>query len=194
MFHYGMYRALLRGAPRQVGRAPLLFREKGCFAVNETDFWRTLFVENRRLNAVIKEMMVPIIARYDLSPVQSHLLGDLKTSDGQPINGLSSALCMKPSNFTPLWRSLEARGLVERRQDESDRRCWRLYLTEEGRILTKRVEADIVSAFSSLCTVEGKTGEVLELQCRILDGFAAFHELVALTEGVSSETSHRKEQ
>ena len=84
-------------------------------------------------------------ARHGLNPYQAHLLGEIASQDGQTIKELAYHLCVKPSNFKPIAQPLEERGLIERRQDENDKRSFRIYLTEKGRAESAAIVAPAVT-------------------------------------------------
>ncbi|MDY7227489.1 MarR family winged helix-turn-helix transcriptional regulator [Hyalangium rubrum] len=92
---------------------------------------------------VIHEMMrhFPAIAsEFELSPVQAHVLRTLAEGP-QPMSVLADYLACDASNVTGLVDRLEARGLVERRSAEHDRRVKLLALTEAGWELRQRLIA-----------------------------------------------------
>ena len=75
-----------------------------------------------------------VAARTGLSMPQSHALMELNP-DGRPASMRALAACLHsdPSNITGLVDRLEAKGMVERRADPSDRRVKALVLTDAGR-------------------------------------------------------------
>lgn len=99
--------------------------------MEKINFCRTLFEETRFMSLLIKSTLSSIVARHGLNPYQAHLLGEIASQDGQTIKELAYHLCVKPSNFKPIAQPLEERGLIERRQDENDKRSFRIYLTEK---------------------------------------------------------------
>lgn len=101
--------------------------------MEKINFCRTLFEETRFMSLLIKSTLSSIVARHRLNPYQAHLLGEIASQDGQTIKELAYHLCVKPSNFKPIAQPLEERGLIERKQDENDKRSFRIYLTEKGR-------------------------------------------------------------
>ncbi len=137
-------------------------------------FCRMLFEETRYMNLAIKETLADVIKRHDLNHFQAHLLGDLHSEDGQPIRQLADHICVKPSNFTPLVHSLEERGLIERRQDEKDKRSYRIYLTPEGRAKSEAIDKDFAQLFG------GDNAQASELQQQVLAGFKAFRQLAEM--------------
>ena len=90
--------------------------------MEKINFCRTLFEETRFMSLLIKSTLSSIVARHGLNPYQAHLLGEIASQDGQTIKELAYHLCVKPSNFKPIAQPLEERGLIERRQDENDKR------------------------------------------------------------------------
>jgi DNA-binding MarR family transcriptional regulator len=79
-------------------------------------------------------------AEFELSPVQAHVLRTLGYGP-QPMSALAGYLACDASNVTGLVDRLEARGLVERRNAEHDRRVKLLGLTEAGVELRRRLMA-----------------------------------------------------
>jgi MarR family transcriptional regulator, organic hydroperoxide resistance regulator len=144
--------------------------------MNKLDFCRALFEESRYMNIVLKAALAVVVERHGLSHVQALLLGDLRSEDGQSISQLADHVSVKPSNFTPLARSLEEMGLIERRQDETDKRSFRIFLTDEGRYVSERIDEDVSNLFG------GENPESDDLQQKAIEGFEAFRRLVELSE------------
>ena len=101
--------------------------------MEKINFCRTLFEGTRFMSLLIKSTLSSIVAKHGLNPYQAHLLGEIASQDGQTIKELAYHLYVKPSNFKPIAQPLEERGLIERRQDENDKRSFRIYLTGKGR-------------------------------------------------------------
>lgn len=68
------------------------------------------------------------LARFDL-------LASLYREDGQTLAGLSRALLVTAGNVTGLVDRAERDGVVERRPEPTDRRVFRVWLTQKGRAL-----------------------------------------------------------
>jgi DNA-binding MarR family transcriptional regulator len=81
----------------------------------------------------------------DFSPVQLHSLRLLEPGVETPMRALAQQLFCDPSNVTGIVDRLEARGLIERRSSETDRRVRIIRLTPEG----QRVRAQVVERMSS---------------------------------------------
>jgi MarR family transcriptional regulator, organic hydroperoxide resistance regulator len=99
--------------------------------------WR-LFFELFTRN---KPRLAAIGSELDLAPMQMHALRLLDPQGQVPMNALAENMACDPSNVTGIVDRLEARGLIERRGAEHDRRVKMLALTEEG----ARVRGHIMS-------------------------------------------------
>ncbi|QSQ12907.1 MarR family winged helix-turn-helix transcriptional regulator [Myxococcus landrumensis] len=79
-----------------------------------------------------------LAAEFELSPVQAHVVRQL--GEGPlAMSTLANYLSCDASNVTGLVDRMEARGLVERRSSEQDRRVKMLVLTEAGAALRERL-------------------------------------------------------
>ncbi|MGK5637543.1 MarR family winged helix-turn-helix transcriptional regulator [Streptomyces sp. URMC 126] len=83
-------------------------------------------------------------ARHGLTGVQAKLLAQLKGP--VPMRGLATLLVCDASNVTGIVDRLEARGLVRREPDPSDRRVKNVVATEEGRETIRRVREEMMRA------------------------------------------------
>ena len=79
-----------------------------------------------------KPRLLELARQLDFSPVQLHLLRLLEPGEETPMRVLAQQLFCDPSNVTGIVDRLEARGLIERREAERDRRMKVVGLTEEG--------------------------------------------------------------
>jgi DNA-binding MarR family transcriptional regulator len=75
--------------------------------------------------------------KLDLSPVQAGAI--IQLDEPAPMHRLAHHLGCDASNITGIIDRLEARGLVERRVDEEDRRVKNLVLTKQGMRLRTRL-------------------------------------------------------
>jgi DNA-binding MarR family transcriptional regulator len=87
-----------------------------------------------RLNKERLRESGPHLRPYDLTSQQLWLLSRL-VDDGVPIGSLAEALQCHSSNVTGMVDRLEARGLVVRKPDPTDRRVKLVALTPQGREL-----------------------------------------------------------
>ncbi|HLM09296.1 MAG TPA: MarR family transcriptional regulator [Thermoleophilaceae bacterium] len=86
--------------------------------------WRLMQANKPRFMALAQEM--------GLAPMQLHALRLIEPGDGVPMSSLAGKLFCDNSNVTGIVDRLEARGLIERRAAQHDRRVKLLVLTDEG--------------------------------------------------------------
>jgi DNA-binding MarR family transcriptional regulator len=72
------------------------------------------------------------IAGLDLTPPLAGILRAISASEGMSQKALGVRLGIVPSRLVELLDELDQRGLVERRDDENDRRVYALHLTKKG--------------------------------------------------------------
>ena len=73
------------------------------------------------------------LAEVKLTPAHAGVLRILGSSPGVTQHRLAMTLGMVPSRLVTLIDELEARGMVERRENPEDRRRYALHLTQKGR-------------------------------------------------------------
>ncbi len=76
---------------------------------------------------------------FGLTPLEMRLLRALDPAHPQPMARLSEATGCNPANTTAVVDRLEARGLVERRPDDHDRRVRTIGITPAGEDLRDRL-------------------------------------------------------
>jgi MarR family transcriptional regulator, organic hydroperoxide resistance regulator len=91
--------------------------------------WQVMQANKPRFMALAQEM--------GLSPMQLHALRLIEPGDGAQMSSLAGRLFCDNSNVTGIVDRLEARGLIERRTAERDRRVKLLVLTPEGERVRK---------------------------------------------------------
>lgn len=80
-----------------------------------------------------------VAAELDLSPMGLKLLYSLEPGTEPAMSALAETLFCDASNVTGIVDRLEARGLIERRDDPKDRRVKLIALTSEGVRIRERV-------------------------------------------------------
>jgi MarR family transcriptional regulator, organic hydroperoxide resistance regulator len=81
----------------------------------------------------------PEFAKLGLYPSQEMILMQLWREDGQSQSQLADAVCVEPPTMTKMVQRMAHSGFLERRQDVSDARVTRVYLTQQGRELEQPV-------------------------------------------------------
>ena len=80
-----------------------------------------------------------IAAEFDVSPMAVKMLQRLQPGAAIPMSAVADLLFCDASNVTGMVDRLEARGLLERRDDPADRRVKLIALTDEGASVRERV-------------------------------------------------------
>ncbi len=80
-----------------------------------------------------------VAAEFEVSPMGLKLLQTLEPGVGMPMSALAERVYCDASNVTGMVDRLEARGLLERRDDPRDRRVKRIALTDDGASMRERV-------------------------------------------------------
>lgn len=78
-----------------------------------------------------------LLEKIGVYPGQPPMLMALHIKDGQSQKELSDKLNIKPATITMMLKRMEKFDLVERKVDAEDQRVIRVYLTEQGKNLSK---------------------------------------------------------
>jgi DNA-binding MarR family transcriptional regulator len=105
-------------------------------------------------------------AGYDLTPEQCGVLMRLKECHGMNQSQLGKRLLKDRHNITRLLDLLGARGFVERRADEADKRIYRIFLTEAGWDLVGKLAPLVDDYFRHM--LEGLTDEDVSVMRKTL--------------------------
>lgn len=96
------------------------------------------FLVNRRLNAMIRELMPD-----DLTVDQFSTLRYLRSREKSTSSELADIFCVGKSSITAIITRLFDKNLIQRLPDEKDRRVIYLALTQEGKQVCDRMEDKI---------------------------------------------------
>ena len=112
----------------------------------------------------------PYLDELDLTYTQYITLMVLWAEDGASVKALGQRLMLDSGTLTPMLKSMEQKGLVKRKRDDSDERVLRVYLTEEGRDMKARASGipEKIGACMKLDPEEAAT--LYKLLYKILDG------------------------
>lgn len=113
----------------------------------EKDSLYFIFLEVLRLHYNRTHTMLDKIGVY---PGQPPLLFLLNKNDGLSQKDIADRLGIKASTITVMLRRMESGGLIYRQQDEIDQRIIRVFLTNEGRLLCKKV-IEVTMLFQNNC-------------------------------------------
>lgn len=98
------------------------------------------FLVNRAALRIKKEFQRLLSNQgFEVTPEQCVVLWQLWNFEGGVQRELASTTFKDMTNMTRILDGLERRQLVMRKRDEHDRRCSRIYLTEQGRDLQEGI-------------------------------------------------------
>ena len=124
---------------------------------------RILLSQRGRITAIAGE--------FDLAPAQMWALNALDPDTPKPMSELASKLRCDNSNVTGIIDRLEARGLVERKPGEHDRRVKTLTVTPAGQELRDRVRERLSRPPEPLASLpEEDACQLRDILLRALDG------------------------
>jgi MarR family transcriptional regulator, transcriptional regulator for hemolysin len=105
-----------------------------------TDYVQTFGFRLARITRRLRQAVDGELRAYGLTEATWRPLAYLgRLGEGIRQKELAQALGIEGPSLVRLLDSLERRGLIERREDEADRRARGIYLTPTGRELQKRV-------------------------------------------------------
>lgn len=95
----------------------------------------------RRAQLAVFQDFFASFAALDISPATYSALTVIEANPGLSQTRVADALGIQKSNFVAMIGGLETRGLVRREASPSDRRTYRLFLTDGGRHLVAQLHA-----------------------------------------------------
>jgi DNA-binding MarR family transcriptional regulator len=87
----------------------------------------------------IRKMAEKILYPYDVTVEQMHLLKNISVDVGITQKALGGIVDKTPANLTRILDRLEAKALILKRTDSSDRRVYLVFLTDKGMSLVEDV-------------------------------------------------------
>ncbi len=127
-------------------------RWRGMATDNNFSLWRILD-HTRFMIARSREME---LAKYDLTPEQSHILDIINESNGlTTINQLVKITQRQHHSISTLIDRMTKQGLVNKRKAGTDKRKYEVFITEKGReMISKMTRESINRIFSNLSPEE----------------------------------------
>jgi MarR family transcriptional regulator, organic hydroperoxide resistance regulator len=130
------------------------------------EIWNLLY----RLFQAGRPAMMAICQEYELTPPQAFLLRYLEPGKPIAMNGLAGALGCDASNITGLVDKLEARGLIQRQPDRTDRRVKMIVVTEAGVRFRQELLGRLLEPPGSLaCLPKGEKRTLREILKRVVE-------------------------
>ena len=97
----------------------------------------------RRAQIAVFQDFVQTMAELDVRPGHYSVLLLIALNPGASQTALGDALGIKPANLAVMLNALQARGLVRRARDATDRRAHALHLTPPGKALLRALNARV---------------------------------------------------
>lgn len=91
-----------------------------------------------------------LFEKVGIYPGQPALLISLSVKDGQSQKDLAHRLGIKAATVTVMLNRMEKSGFIRRSRDSNDRRVLKVYLTDKGRDVSRKIH-DIVDSMSLEC-------------------------------------------
>ncbi len=107
------------------------------------------------------------LAPYEITPFHWIVLCCLWEEDGLSTSVLGSRLQQVGGTLTGVLDRMEKRGLVQRQRDQSDRRVWRIWLTDAGRELRETLPPIALALREHI--LQGVTQEEYQMLSRVID-------------------------
>lgn len=90
--------------------------------------------------AIYQRRLMEILKNTDLTPGQPKVLDYLKDHDGETQKEIAAACYIEAATITSVLNGMEAKGLIERKRLNGNRRSFHVFMTEKGRKMQKKVE------------------------------------------------------
>lgn len=116
--------------------------------------YHKLMLENQ---SMYTKLVFALLSEKNLSAGQPKVLEYLFTNDGAVQKDIAKACMIEPATMTSLLNGMEAKGLIEKKSRNGDKRYICVYLTEQGRTISEFV----INAFSDVeeTAMQGFTSE-----------------------------------
>jgi DNA-binding MarR family transcriptional regulator len=108
-----------------------------------------------------KRRFVALAAEFELSPMQAFALRHLAPGKPLPMSELAELLACDASNVTGIVDRLEARGLIERRGADHDRRVKMLVVTPHGGVVREKLLGRLYEPPDALAALPGSDQRTL---------------------------------
>ncbi|MBV9176110.1 MAG: MarR family transcriptional regulator [Nitrososphaeraceae archaeon] len=131
---------------------------------NKDNIGRKIVLTSRNIQHVFD---LELIDKAGITMAQWKVINTLTTQNGITQREIADYVGLDTSSLIPLIDRLEAKALVERRQDASDRRINRVYLTKKAEALLDSMHSCIVSL--KKIVTKGISEDQLEITQQVLE-------------------------
>jgi DNA-binding MarR family transcriptional regulator len=110
-------------------------------------FW--LYRSHTQVSAALRQTFQD--AGYDLTPEQWAVLYRLREEEGINQIQLSEKTFKDRHNITRILKQLDKRGYIEKRNNENDKRAYRIYLSPSGRSVYENIKPLVLQHRKRIC-------------------------------------------
>lgn len=93
-------------------------------------------------HSMLQKALIGSIKDTGLTPGQPKVLDYLLLHDGTVQKEIAAACHIEPASLTSILNGMEGKNLIERKEQNGNRRSSYVFLTEKGREFAKRLEKD----------------------------------------------------
>lgn len=93
----------------------------------------------QKVKRIIDKYIESDLKDCDLSRMESFYLNALLNDNGLSLSDLTKQVCFDKANTTRIVGSLEKKGYIERKNDETDSRKYKIFTTEKAENVKKKV-------------------------------------------------------
>lgn len=103
----------------------------------ETMSFHYLLMANQ---AIYQRKLMELLSDTGLTMGQPKILDYLSLHDGASQRDIAAYCYIEPASLTSVLNGMEKKGLIQRRRMNGNRRTFHIFLTEQGKVQSKRVE------------------------------------------------------
>lgn len=112
---------------------------------------RSIGYRLKLLQLLITRRYSDAVEIYNVTSSHTLVLFRLWQDDGVPVSEIGQYLEQVGGSLTGVLERMEERGLIRREKDEKDKRCFRIWLTEEGKDLIEILPPIAKNVVASIC-------------------------------------------
>jgi MarR family transcriptional regulator, temperature-dependent positive regulator of motility len=125
----------------------------------------------RRFNQICLGVTAEILTGEGLTPLLFGVLAAVLEEPGRGQKQVSERMGVDAVNFGQMIDELEGKGLVERKIDPDDRRARKLYVTDRGAALRRRLRPSLLAAQERLLAPlsQNERSALLDMLARVIE-------------------------
>lgn len=137
--------------------------------MQENHLLRRLFIIQRLHFRILQEEL----EKQDIHPGQPPMLILIQKSEGINQNEIARKLSVRAATVAIMLRRMEKAGLIQRRQDEKDKRIQHVFLTEKGRKICEllKEQAERIEKMATEGLSENEKEELARLLDHVIANF-----------------------